>query len=508
MTAWRYIAQRPLTGEFLDWDVPLEIDETSWELSGPGALRGTVSPDVGQLRADDGDLLLEEWGTLLYAEADGVIRWGGILISSGFEGEEWRIEAAGFSSYPSGIPYLGEFTRAQVDAIEAFREVWRHVQSYANGNLGVAVTGTNKTGVVLGTPAIPAFTEYQLDGKWTTRTAANSARIYAEAKSPLVAPMTESQTYLDVYSVDGKVKVEDGSLVPYSFFGKKDPGNDRFGAAPLPFIISVGSEYMSVTAVSGTRLTVSRDWRKAEDGSFVPYSFFGGPSKATTHNKGTEVRYAGTPSRKNSGTSAEPYQLVYWEATDCGDELRSLASETPFDYVERHYWDGDVIRHAVEVGYPRLGRRRDDLAFVQGDNITDVVAFESLSDDYANEVVGIGAGEGRATLRRSTAASDGRLRRTAVYTDKTVKTTARMDAFIADELTRRRGLLQITSVEVVNHPNAVIGSWEIGDDVLISADVPWLGEVDLWCRITGWSLTGEHTARLTLARSDSFRYGG
>ena len=469
MTAWRYIAQRPLTGEFLDWDVPLEIDEVSWELSGPGALRGTVSPDVGQLRADDGDLLLDEWGTYLYAEADGVIRWGGILISSGFEGEEWRIEAAGFSSYPSGIPYLGEFTRAQVDAIEAFREVWRHVQSYANGNLGVAVTGTDKTGVVLGTPATPAFTEYQIDGRWQPLTPAISARIIPDAKSVLAAPMTVSQTTLTVLALD------------------------KFGTIPRPFNMKVGNETVTVTAIAGTTFTVARGV---------------GGTPATEHYKGTGVGYSGTPSRKNSGTPAEPYQLVYWEATDCGDELRSLVTETPFDYVERHYWDGDVIRHAVEVGYPRLGRRRDDLAFVQGDNITDVVAFESLSDDYANEVVGIGAGEGRATLRRSTATADGRLRRTAVYTDKTVKTTARMDAFIADELTRRRGLLQITSVEVVNHPNAVIGSWEIGDDVLISAAVPWLGEVDLWCRVTGWSLTGEHTARLSLARSDSFRYGG
>lgn len=362
MATWRYIAQRATTGELLDLELPLARDELSWELSGAGALRGTVSPDTGVLRAPDGRLVLEEWGTLLYAEADGEIRWGGILISSKFDGPEWTIEAAGFTTYPHGQPYGASFSRIGVDPADVVAHIWAHLQSYADGDLGLRVTGS-KTPVRLGTPA---------------------------------------------------------------------SGDDE----------------------------------------------------------------------------AEPYELLWHEAPDCGSEIDSLASETPFDYVERHYWSGDEIRHELRLGYPRLGRRRDDLAFIQGDNVSSVVAPELDGDDFANEVLGIGSGEGAGALRRATAVRDGRLRRAVVYTAKDVSSAPRLDASIAAELRRRQDPLTITSVEVRDHPNAPIGSWDVGDDVLVQATLPWLGDVALWCRITGWTLNSESTATLSLARSDSFTYGG
>jgi hypothetical protein len=358
---WRYIAQRAVTGEFLDMELPLHRDELKWDLSGAGSLRGTVTPDIGAMRADDGRLLLEEWGTLIYAEADGEIRWGGIVISSNFDGAAWKIEAAGFATYPHGIPYTGKYSRVGIDPAAVVADIWDHVQSYSAGNLGVTVSG------------------------------ATSARIGTATK---------------------------------------DNGQDG------------------------------------------------------------------------------PYELNWWDAPDCGGEIDSLAKETPFDYMERHAWDGDDITHEIIIGYPRLGRRRDDLAFIQGDNITNVVTPELDGDVFANEIVGIGAGEGAKSVHKSTAIDDGRLRRPYVYTAKDVTSSGRMDALIRGELQRRQQTLAITSVDVRDHPNARLGSWSVGDDVLIQATIPWLGDVDLWCRIVGWALTGDYTATLSLARSDAFTYGG
>lgn len=380
MTRWRYIAQRATTGEFIDLDLPIEVEELSWGLGSAGALTGTISPDVGALRDADGHLLLEEWGTFLYAEADDQIRWGGILVSSAPSGEDWNIEAAEFKTYPHGIAYLGEFSQIGVDPALAYREIWSHIQSFPDGNLGVTVTG-DSTPVRLGTPA------------------------------------------------------------------RTEP------AAPN------------------------------EDGT------------------------PGTPRE----IEAEPYALLWWEAKDSGAELETLAKTTPFDVTESHRWaddNRDAVVHEVQIHYPRTGRRREDIAFIQGDNVTNVIAFESSGDEYANEVVGIGAGEGRTSLRRSTARRDGRLRRTTVHTAKDVQDEARLDALIREELERRRGLVEITSVDVIDHPNAPLASWSLGDDVLVDAHVPWLGRVQVWCRVTGWSLTGEDTASLSLARSDSYNYGG
>lgn len=353
---WRYIAQRATTGELLDLDVPLARDELSWALSGAGALRGTISPDVGALRAADGGLLLDEWGTLLYAEADGQIRWGGIVVRSQFAGPTWNVEAIGMSGYPKGLPYLGEYVRAGVDPLDVVRELWSHVQAQPDGNLGMVV---------------------------------------------------------------------DGDTSP----------------------VRVGS-------------------------------------------------------------AAEKYAVVWWEATDCGGEIDNLAKETPFDYAEDHWWSDDAIGHRLILGYPRLGRRRDDLAFEQGVNITTVVAPERDGDQYANELVGLGAGEGRRVLLRRIPERDGRLRRSAVYSDKLVKTADRMDALCRAELAIRRNTTEIPAVEVVNHPHARIGSWALGDDVLIRARIPWLGDVALWHRIVGWSLISDTRARLSLRRSDAFTYRG
>lgn len=372
MSAWRYIAQRATTGEFLDLDVPLRRDDLAWALSGAGSLRATVSPDTGALRAADGRLVLEEWGTLIYAEADGQIRWGGIVISSRFDGPVWQVEAAGFTTYPHGLPFTGDYSKIDVDPAQIVRDIWAHLQAQPSGDLGVTVTGDTS--------------------------------------------------------------------------------------------VRVGTEPRDVSFTTGA----------GEDVSF----------------------------------QAGPYELSWWEAPDCGSEIESLAKETPFDFVERHAWDGDEIKHEVVIGYPRLGRRRNDLAFVQGDNISDVVAPSLEGDDYANGVLGLGAGEGKGVLQRAIEAPDGRLRRVAVYTAKDVSSTSRMDALIQRELRRRQDALKITQVTVRDHPNAPIGSWDLGDDVLIQATIPWLGDVALWCRIVGWALKTESTATLSLVRSDSFTYGG
>jgi hypothetical protein len=354
--AWRYIVQRALSDEFLHWDLPIDVSSLRWDLSGPGSLKGAISPDLGNLRDPEGRLILEPWGTYLFAEESGSIRWGGIVQRSAFSGASWAVEAAGFTSYPHGVPFLGKIKVRDADPADLYRLIWDEVQSYPEGDLGLKVAGT-KT-------------------------------------------------------------------------------NSR-----------IGSE-------------------------------------------------------------EEPYRLDWTEAKDSGDELVALSEDGRFDYRETHAWgEGDEIRHNVEIGYPRLGRKRTDLAFVQGDNLLSVVEPER-EEDFANEVFGIGAGEGRKARRTRTPIRDGRLRRPIVYTDKGERSEKRLERRSKAELARHRPRLGIEKITVRDHPNAQIGSWSVGDDVLVQADLPWLGDYVGWNRITGWELTGEGTAVLDLAPSESFTYGG
>ncbi|MEV0267726.1 hypothetical protein AB0H43_03040 [Hamadaea sp. NPDC050747] len=464
MTTWHYLAQRATTGEWLHRDLPLQRDELTWSLSGPGALRGTLTPDVGGLIADDGLPLIDEWGTLIYAEADGEIRWGGIVVRTESTGSAWAIEATGFASYPHGIPYLGEYVRIGIDPTDAVREIWAHVQAQPDGDLGVVVDSTT-TPVRIGTAAyqeVELYADY-----WVPKSTVPASQLDPKAQAKLKAEITSSQTSIQLASLGG--------------FDKLTP----------PYTATIGSETIYVTDRSGTTLTgVTRGY---------------GTSSPSAHNSGTLVTHEGTPERTHD---AEPYSLVWWEAPDCGSELDTLSQVGLFDYAEEHTWDGEDVAHRIRIGYPRLGRRRDDLAFIQGDNVVSVVMPARDGADLANEVIGLGAGEGRKTVQRRIPVRDGRLRRTAVYSDKSVTGAARMDTLCRLELATRQHVIEVTSVEVIQHPNALIGSWQLGDDVLIQATVAGLGDIAIWHRITGWSLLSEDRAALSLRRSDAFTYGG
>ena len=92
---------------------------------------------------------------------------------------------------------------------------------------------------------------------------------------------------------------------------------------------------------------------------------------------------------------AKPYELVWWNATNCGEEIDKLAGQTPFDYIERHAWNSDKtdVLHYFDMGYPRLGVQKPDLLFNE-ENILEVVPIQEDEDSYASAVLVVGAGEG------------------------------------------------------------------------------------------------------------------
>jgi len=209
---------------------------------------------------------------------------------------------------------------------------------------------------------------------------------------------------------------------------------------------------------------------------------------------------------------AGPYTLNWWTATNCGQEIDQLARETPFDYLERPAWNAartDVLHHLV-LGYPRVGRKRTDLKFVQDENISDVVPVEEDPDRYASEVIVTGAGEGRDMIQGSAALPpDGRIRVPVVLEDSTITSRDRATAVARDELERRRATIGVKQIVVnTHHENAVLGSFAPGDDILVQAEVPYLGRIALWHRITGFTVPEDGHAPVSLRRSETFNFGG
>jgi phage replication-related protein YjqB (UPF0714/DUF867 family) len=164
----------------------------------------------------------------------------------------------------------------------------------------------------------------------------------------------------------------------------------------------------------------------------------------------------------------------------------------------------------IRLGYPRLGRRRTDISFATGVNITSAVPVSYSADDYAQVVVATGAGEGRAQYRAIDAVRDGRLRMEHVLELPNVRGNDVLARRARTERTWRQRMGSIASITVIDHPAAPFGSWQLGDDVPVSVHDQWT-DYDGWMRITGWRAQpdGEDGERfvLSLARADSYTYG-
>ncbi len=142
--SWRYFAQR-LTrtgpGAMLDLELPLTDVSLTDALSGPDQGSAVIPVEFLRLKDDRGQPLLREWGTAIYAEADGLIRHGGILAHSGFDGPSWNLEWTGFTGYALGLPYLDSIYSVQEDPLNIVRHIWGHIQS-VHSPLGLVLDGT------------------------------------------------------------------------------------------------------------------------------------------------------------------------------------------------------------------------------------------------------------------------------------------------------------------------------------------------------------------------------
>lgn len=209
-----------------------------------------------------------------------------------------------------------------------------------------------------------------------------------------------------------------------------------------------------------------------------------------------------------------PYKLSWWEAPDCGREVENLARETPFDFVERCAWlpDRSGVAHWIELYYPRAGTRRTDLRFATGENVIgNPIPAEETDDLYASQVVVFGKGEGRDVVRGYAGRRmRSRLRRVAVLQDSTIASRERATAIAGADIERRQGLMDVTDIEVdARHENALFGTYQVGDDIPIDVEIPWLGRLRQWERIISITYApDQESVRLQLRRAEAFRYGG
>lgn len=202
---------------------------------------------------------------------------------------------------------------------------------------------------------------------------------------------------------------------------------------------------------------------------------------------------------------AGPRKLNYWQTRDLLKEVDDYAKETPFDWLESHAWSasGDTVDHFVRTGYPRIGRRRDDVTgLVYEQNV--LTPPPVLLGEYANSVIALGAGEGRDQIRGYAGVTDRALRRVKVVEDKSLRSVKAANAYADTTLARSRGEFSVESLTVKQHDNLDLWGIQLGDELPYYAETEQ-GTFDLWVRVVGRTTSpdDEDTAVLTVVNPNA-----
>jgi hypothetical protein len=181
-----------------------------------------------------------------------------------------------------------------------------------------------------------------------------------------------------------------------------------------------------------------------------------------------------------------PYKLNWYETHDLGKNIDDLAADTPFEFRELNTWNaaGDGVDTRIQLAYPRFSARRTDLRFVVGDNIIVPPSVSHSGDEWCNELMLLGAGEGRTMILGSASLPRGnRVRRVAVEEDKTIKDAKVANTRAYNLLKARIEMGDITSVTVLDHQMAPFGSVQSGDEIYLSLDYDWQEGEGYWVRV-------------------------
>lgn len=507
---WRYHAQNILTGEWLHRDLPLPGAQLTWTLCGPDTLSATIDPDLATAKNAWGLPLLDEWSTVIYAEEGDLIRHGSIVYNSDFADPKWALTTMGFAGYPNGMPYVGQpYIKTNYDPLDVVRDLWDYLQSQPDGNLGLQVDQIKSTSQVgnvkddqgeqLTVPGLSMAPGVQLN-QYAPANQDNQLWWISQPdwQGYVTIQNKNSGLYVDVQASS----VSAGApVVQWPWTG---------GDNQLWRIINNGSWVTIQNKHSGMVLNV-QGASVANNAPVIQWPMTDADNSYWVIGTPDTDGYV-TLANLNSG-QITPYELDWWNNTDIGQEINNLAQSTPFDYWEEHSWADDAksaVNHRLRLGFPRAGRRQKRLRFVEGENVGDVVTVQRHGDQYANGVVGLGAGQGSSMLRSDKMIRDGRLRRVLAVTDPSITHQEVLSSLTQGELDSRRILPEILACTVRQHPNAVIGSFGVGDDILVTVKSGWAAGTSIWSRITSYTVTPDDPAyiQLTLMRSDRFRYVG
>lgn len=198
----------------------------------------------------------------------------------------------------------------------------------------------------------------------------------------------------------------------------------------------------------------------------------------------TAAEDALSKAKEKADADGGAWKILWWDLPDTLEAFNEAVEAAGMEWVEWSGWSADKSRVLKEIRVTStVGKQRNDLLFVEGDNIVETVVVSDDASEYANQVYAVGAGEGAKALRFTVAVNDGRRLKPHILDAKHVTKKSVLEKLARAELAARSQHLRVEDIRVVDHPNAEFGTFGVGDRILVDCDVDWLGRQRLWRRI-------------------------
>lgn len=481
----RYSAQRYGTWEWLDLEVPFDTDGPEWALSTYGIMYATVAPDMGLQKAADGRPVLEEWGTLIHAETgEGALsrRWTGIVVRSELQGKNWEVTIREFPGYLDGTPIETTIWGVKADPAALYRKIWTDVQKMPNANLNVTVNGSTPLRIGTDSDDKAAAAKKLMDADKKVVDAKNKVKRKATDEQQALSKSQGKET-------DAQRKAITAAQNEVNRLTKAGASKQAIADAR-----SLVTYRQNVLKDIQARHKPLMDAKKAANEAATK-------AKETADKAYEKTREAYEKARDKANEDGGAYKFLSEDTPDALDSIDTLCKDTEMEWTTQTKYSNGAPNLHINLSYPAAGTRRDDLVFEQGVNIISELRLVRDGEEYANASLGIGAGEGDKSIRASIASKSKRMRRVTVFDDRKLKKETQLLASMRKDLRKRTGDLYVPEIEVVTHELAPLFSWNVGDHITISGNVPHYGYYSKLHRIISWQMVGDTRAILRLELS-------
>lgn len=484
----RYSAQRYGTWEWLDLELPLETDGPEWSLSSYGIMYGTIAPEIGLEKAEDGRPVLEEWGTLIHVETgEGASsrRWTGIVTRSELVGKDWELTIYEFPGYLQDTPVESLIRGVNADPANIFRQVWQNIQAMPNAWLNVTVNGSTPARIGTNSDDLAAAARATMDGRKQTLDALN------KTKNNATKDLQDSTTTLADEVAQARKQVTEGQAYVNQLIQGGAP-TSQIEAARLTVVsrqATLNAAQTAYNAETNAKKNALRGAKTNKDAAQKAYD---------------SARDAYDKAREKAQEDGGAYEIRPEDLPEALSEINNLCDEAGIEWTTDTKYSDDIPDLHINIHHPFAGSVRDDLVFEQGINIVSELHLVRDGEEYANAAIGVGAGEGDKAVRSSIASTSPRMRRVATVEDKSVKKASGLSSIMRAELNRRNGEPYVQEIEVVDHELAPMFSWNVGDHILVQGNVPHYGNYAELHRIISWQMLGEKKAVLRLQLSSTY----